>query len=54
MDKKENLIECETSLNELIDRVENYVPTWEDLVLKFTPEEREALGIENKGGADES
>ena len=54
METDKNIVQLDTTLAELVDRIDKYEPTWEDLILEFTPEEREALGIEDKEEADES
>lgn len=54
MEIDKNTVQLDATLAELVDRIDKYEPTWEDLVLEFTPEEKKVLGIEDKEEADES
>lgn len=54
METDKNIVQLDTTLAELVDRINKYEPTWEDLILEFTPEEREALNIKAKEGNDEN
>lgn len=54
METDKNIVQLDTSLAELVNRIDNYEPTWEDLVLEFTTKEREALNIKDKEESDEN
>lgn len=54
METDKNIVQLDTTLAELMDKIDKYEPTWEGLILEFTPEEKKTLGIEDKEEADES
>lgn len=54
METDKNIVQLDASLAELVDRINNYEPTWEDLILEFTPEEMETLNIKDEEEEDEN
>ena len=54
METDKIIVQLDTTLTELMDKIDKYDPTWEDLILEFRPEEREALSIKAEEESDEN